>query len=420
MPKRFFLPPFLFSVLIARAAPSADVNVSSLTWSECVIAAKESNPQYIAAYKSFEASKANLKQSYNGFMPSVGLSSSYSESDSSTEGEWSASGNASMDLVNFQSSADIHSAAAQKRQARASWDATSAQVRFNLRQAFANLLFAQEQVAVSLKIEELRKKNADLVSLKYESGRESKGNMLRSKAELRDAQAGVAQAQRNLAVSQQELNRWLGRDPFAAVSVKGQLGLTPDPVKPDIGAVAQTHPEVKVSQASLSVSQARLKSARSSLWPSLTANYTRSFSDDHYFPGNPSWSASGIVRYPLFGGGLTSTFYGVSSAKRGVEESQENLRATEYRVRTDLETAWAAMADATDQIEVQNQFLVAARQRNSEAMVRYSSGLMSYENWEDVVTELVNFERSAIRAERDAMVAEASWNSALGKILEEQ
>jgi hypothetical protein len=63
------------------------------------------------------------------------------------------------------------------------------------------------------------------------------------------------------------------------------------------------------------------------------------------------------------------------------------------------------MADATDQIEVQNQFLVAARQRNSEAMVRYSSGLMSYENWEDVVTELVNFERSAIRAERDAMVA---------------
>jgi outer membrane protein TolC len=64
-------------------------------------------------------------------------------------------------------------------------------------------------------------------------------------------------------------------------------------------------------------------------------------------------------------------------------------------------------------------YLESARQRNDEATIRYSSGLMTYENWEIVVTDLVNFERSSIRSKRDAVVSEASWEQSIGKTLEE-
>lgn len=404
---------------LPQAIHADEIAISSLTWADCVTSAKNNNPQYLAANRSYEAARADLKQSYNGFLPTLGLSSAYSKTNSSSEGQWSASGDASLDLLNFQASADIYSAAASRRQAKASWDATSADVRFNLRQAFANLLFAQEQVIVSKKILDIRQKNADLVALKYDSGRESKGNMLRSKAEMVEARAGLSQANRSLVVAQQELNQWLGRDLFSPIVAQGALGVPGSPSSPDFDAVIESHPLVQVAEANVSLSEARLKSARSSLWPSLSANYTRSFTGDNYFPDNPSWVASGVVRYPLFGGGLTSTYYGVSSAKRSREKATEDLRTTRYRVRTDLESAWASFVDSVEQIDVQDQFLAAARQRNSESTVRYSSGLMSYENWEDVVTDLVNFERSSIRAERDAMVAEAAWNSALGKTLEE-
>jgi hypothetical protein len=45
---------------------------------------------------------------------------------------------------------------------------------------------------------------------------------------------------------------------------------------------------------------------------------------------------------------------------------------------------------------------------------------MSYEDWERIVTERVNFEKSVIQAERDAIFAEAQWDNARGIGLGEQ
>jgi hypothetical protein len=49
----------------------------------------------------------------------------------------------------------------------------------------------------------------------------------------------------------------------------------------------------------------------------------------------------------------------------------------------------------------------------------YESGLMSFENWEQIVTDYVSFKRSALRARRDAVAAEAAWMSVLGRGMDE-
>ena len=40
---------------------------------------------------------------------------------------------------------------------------------------------------------------------------------------------------------------------------------------------------------------------------------------------------------------------------------------------------------------------------------------MTYEDWELIVTDRVNFERSLVQAQRDAVIAEAQWTKAQGK-----
>jgi outer membrane protein TolC len=120
------------------------------------------------------------------------------------------------------------------------------------------------------------------------------------------------------------------------------------------------------------------------------------------------------VSLPIFGGGPTASYYDIKSSARDLERADQERRATRSEVRSDLENAWSGRASADEQVEVQNAFLEAARQRNGEADVRYSNGLMSYENWEVIVTERVNYERGLIRAQRDAVVAAAQWERSLG------
>src|SRR3989338_2104474 len=77
----------------------------------------------------------------------------------------------------------------------------------NLPRAFTELLFSQTSIEVSRTILERRQRNAQLVALRYDSGRESRGNMLRSRAQALQAQTDLAAALRDLRTSQKSLQR---------------------------------------------------------------------------------------------------------------------------------------------------------------------------------------------------------------------
>ncbi|HOW27951.1 MAG TPA: TolC family protein [Elusimicrobiota bacterium] len=418
----------LFILCLAVASPAlspseqrAEESAVPLTWEDCVRRAERQNPDLISARKSLEGQQSRYRGSLNNVLPQVTLSNSYSNSDNSTgASRWQAQGSVRLDLLNLKNYSTISKASISVKQSSAALRIQSSELRYSLRKAFADLLTTQEEVVVSEKICEIRRSNARTVSLKYESGRESKGNMLKAKAELAQAEASLAQARRSLRANQQVLNRQLGQGDFAAVAVTGTLGVPVLPVFSDPDSLVGRHPQIDSLEASRSLAKESLSEARSDLWPTLSASYSRSTSDRSYFPSdNYHWNVSGVLSLPLFGGGPTATYHAVSAAKRDAEKAEENLRAKRYQIRSELESSWADLAGKIDQVHVQQQFLEAARQRNSEALVRYSSGLMSFEEWELVVAELVSYERSVIQSRQNAAIAEAAWYKALGSGLEE-
>src|SRR4029077_4509594 len=103
---------------------------------------------------------------------------------------------------------------------------------------------------------------------------------------------------------------------------------------------------------------------------------------------------TGTVNYPLFGNGLTSTYYASQSAQFTYEKAQQDLRSLRLQTLTTLESAWSAFTQAQDQIRVQSAFLAADRQRKSEYDVLYQSGLLPFQEWILVVNEYVNFQTS--------------------------
>lgn len=402
-------------LFIGSAARAAD----PLTWDDAVRRAAARNPELAAARAGEDAARARRASSVNGFLPSVALSQRLSRSDGAAK-IWSASGDASWDLYNGGAWAGYGAADAALREAQFQRRLVSADLRLDLFTAYAGLLFAQRQIGVAQKIRDLRSDNAQMVDLKYRSGREYKGNRLRAAAELAQAEADLAQAQRDLSSAQSALGRRLGDEAFEAWTATGSLAVPSASVRPDWNALIADHPRVRLAESGVDAARAAHQKARSGLAPTLSVGYSRRYDGPDFFPDTPHWSASGLVSWPIFGKGLTGAFFDAVAARRDWKAREENLRAARLELRRSLESAWSDWAARADRVAVQNQFLAAIEQQNSEASLRYTSGLMSFENWEQVVTDLVNIERSALQAERDAAVAEAAWRNARGVPLEDQ
>ncbi len=405
---------FLFSVKAAAAE-------RALSWEEAVFQAARVNPSLASSRLSLDASREFYYGSFNNVLPSLSLSNSVSESNAGRSPAWSATGSASVSLFDMGKIASIRSASASWSAAEASLRAQSAALRSSLRQSFSALLFTQYSLVTSRRILELRSHDAELVTLRYDSGRESKGNKMRSSAQSLQARVAVDSTERDLRTARRDMGRQLGREEFEEYVATGSFASASPPARPgDFRELLALRPDVAAAEASLRSSKAALESARSVLWPSLSANYQRARTGPSEFPSaRSSWSAGATLSYSLFAGGPTAAYHSTLAARRRYESSEVDLAAARQAALTDLETAWSNYADAADQVRVQDALLAAARQRNDEADVRYASGLLSFDNWEVIVSDRVNTERQALSARRAAMDAETAWDRALGRAVGE-
>jgi len=401
--------------------PPSPTPARLLSWDDCVALAAQKNPALVSAGYAGRASRANYLGSFNGLMPSLTLSNSYSANNSNAGPSYAAQGSASVNLFDMGQIAGIKTAAASYSQAQASLRLASASLRFGLRSAFAQAYIAEKNVDVARKILEIQKRNAEEVALKYQSGKEYKGNMLSAQALSLQAQANLAQTLRSVRTARQALDQQLGLDEFSEVAVTGTLAAQAPPDFPArMHDFLSARPDVAVQEAAVMTQRASVASAESSLWPSLSANYARFRGGSAEFPSDTyGWSAGAVLSYPLFGGGPTSTYFAVKSAKNSLEKSLQDLRTVRNAAIVDLENTWAAYCNAMDGLRVAEANLEATRQRNAEAEVRYASGLITYDNWEVIVAEWVNAEQQAKVAQLSAVTAQAAWEKSLGKALGE-
>ncbi len=417
-----------FLILCLAGTSAWCQNASPLTWDECVRMAALRNPDLRSALEGMESSRAQYRGSYNGILPKLSLSNSYTDSSSSNFGGsgsseskvWQAAGTASLNLIDFNQWATIQSASASLRQNEANYRVSSANTLLGLYKSFASLLYAQEEIHVFASIRDTWKMNADMINLRYRSGSESKGNNMNTQAQLLQANTNLTQSSRDVQVAQQQLSQSLGMDEFNALVVTGTWTVAQAPTPhPDMMNLLTKEPQIQAQLAVVDQARAAIKIAHSSLWPTLSLNYTKGTEGATEFPSNPFWSFTGVASYPLFGGGLTSTYYASQAAERSYEKATDDLRSLRNQLLSNLESAWSAFAQAEDQVRVQQAFLAADRQRKAEYDVLYQSGLLSFQEWILVVEEYVNFQTSFLRAEQNLILAEAQWRFATGEQLGE-
>jgi outer membrane protein TolC len=312
----------------------------------------------------------------------------------------------------FLTKGNIDQARAQLNLAFANLNGEKATLSFNLKSAFAQLLYAQKLIKINRDVIDIRQGNARLVRLLYEGGSEDKGNMELSQANLDQAVYNLDQAVRTRDLSGVQLGVYVGQDLPAPVLAEGELRTDVLPARPDFNRLALLTPFYFQRQAQVGAAAAGITIADSGWYPTVTANASAYRTDSQFPLKNHGWSAAFSVSYPIFQGG--ATYFDVKAASASLRQALDNLRSGANDAALTLAQMFKNMVDAEDNVRIQQELLNATGLRYKIAEADYRNGLMSFQDFNTITNDYVGQQQSLLSAQLAAVVAEASWEEARG------
>ena len=387
-----------------------------LTWADCVREAAQHNPDLAAVDASVQQARFQHRASYGNFYPQLSFDSGYTKARvaSGLSSDLSLGLTLSQNLfAGFRDKGQVEQTRAELEAAAATRHGVGAQVSFELKAAFAQLLFAQEQVQLAEAIAARLKENMGMVELRFEAGREHKGSFLRSEANFHEAAFEVEQAKRALVVAQQGLARVLGRTEAGTVRVTGNFDVTPPEETPDFSALARQTPAHQQPEAQLRAAQAAVTVARASFFPELSASGSLTQGGSDLPVDTSGWSAGLFLTLPLFSGG--QDFYDLQGARANYRQAQETLHSVDNQLLLDLRQAFAQFQDAIGRAAVQEEFLQASDVRAEITRNLYTTGLVSFDDWDVIENDLISARKQTLASLRDRLIAEGAWELAQGK-----
>ncbi len=375
--------------------------------------AKRNNPELQSARKQTEAAQWSLYRSYSSFLPQLSASASTGQSTSGTPAATanSSSYGLSVSQTLFSGLDNYYSAWSARTDLdyyRAALLKAEADVYYSLRQAFVDLSVAGENLTLYKQILDRRRNNSDLIGLRYDSGREDKGALLRTQADQADAAASVAAAERALALARLKLSQLISTEVDKA---EGELAAG-TVAAPDYGkflAVAPAH-IMKVKQ--LEKADIALRQTVGGFLPSvsLSGSYRKNGSDWPPQSDSNSWSLS--LSYSLFPGGANIIDRAIYAAQ--YDQAKQDYQQASNDLRYGLQSAYQAFLDALEAEKTARLSLDAASLRAEIARTKYINGLTTYDEWDRIENDYISAQRNLLSRKRSALYAEAAWFNSYG------
>lgn len=415
------------------------VPTTKMTWEECVQKARITNPDLLAARHAVENTDAARKGAYADFFPKItasysgtrtyrdtlggsGSSDTSSAETSTTAGlsssshysnQYVAQLNVEQQIFNgFKTKAQVDQARAQWYLSLADWSAQKAATSFSLKSAFAQLIYSQELIRIAQSIVDLRQRNVRLINLLYQSGRENKGALLLSQANLTQSEYAYNQALRNRDVSERQLTDAMGSRVPLPIEAVGELLTQTLPPTPNFDDLALKTPTRYQQQARTDASAAGLSIAQADLYPTLSASGSITKQSSEPLPRPDAWAIGFTASLPIFEGGRT--YFNVRAARAALQQNLEKLRGTIDEAALTLSQDFKSYVDAAEQVRVIEERLGAVKLRYQIAEAEYRNGLISFQDFDTITTDYVSQEQNYLATRRDAVIAEATWEQACG------
>jgi len=431
--RSYFLLSLAALPLFGPATTSISALAAPLTFEESVALAVQHSAALRNARASVTAAEQRGSAAYSGFFPQVSGDVTYVDRSGSSlptvtsTTAYSTSVTVTQNLfAGYQDQARIEQAAANVDIAHAALASAKAQLSRDLKFAFAGLAYAQDNVVLTDDILRRLEENLRLVELRFEGGRENKGSLLLSQASVAQGRFEQLQARQALSSAQAQLATVLGLTaPMGGTEgasvpdytvpdlhAVGTVSLAIPVAAPDFAALVRGAPDRRDAIARERSAGADVRLARAGFYPSVNVSGSVGRDGSAWFPNESSRVFSANVSIPFFSGGRD--YYGERGALSALDAVKANRESVEGQVLVRLKQTYAAYVESVEQLNVARGFLTAAQTRATIARARYENGLISFEDWDRIESELIQRRKALLQSQRDRVNAEAAWELAQG------
>lgn len=426
---------FVFFIAVLSCA----LRAGEMTWQECVDEAIVNSPSLASARAKLDQARANSWLATAGALPQVSVSADGSRQGTeyapgtvnyvggvpvpainSTGDSYSYGATASQLVFDFfKTLQDMESAGETERAAEMDYIMASATVRYNLMQAYAGLMKAQQLISITDAILTLRKQQVLEIRQMYLAGQENKGSLMSLEADLKEAEFEKDQAVRDLDLAKLTFAGALGRDKSGDIALKADFTAPTDPrQEPDFEKLFKTNPGLLMLIAQKNAAANAAGSAISAFFPSVYVNGSANRSANTFPPQNTNWSVGVGVSLPLLDGGR---LIAQSDAAQGsLRQAEADLKNGELNTMIQLKNAWNGYKDSAGSLDSQKSALDANVMRAKIADMQYKTGIITFDDWTIIQDGLVSAQKSYLSAEANLLTSEAAWIQAKGGTLEDE
>lgn len=408
----------LLATLLSVSGVLAQSNVV-LGWEECLVKTKTYNPDLVSARAAVRELEFGLTSASSGFLPTVTASANGSFGQNENSDVWTESKSSSGSLTLQQDLFTAGGNVAKRSRARAQLEIGKEQYRKTLadveqrtRLAYIDVLYAQDLIKLTQKIEERRANNVRLIQLRFDGGRENAGSLARTKAQLSQAEYESREAERALNYALRNLAAAIGiMQPVGGANGELNAG-RPDELV-DLESLMKQTPTYSIAMTQIEASKQGMKITRSGRFPSVALNASTSLGDrtgfDRY---DASWSVGLRASMPLFTGRQLSS--DVAAAKENIIQSEMDLLDTGNTLMASLQNQWNSFVDAVESEAVQEELFKAEELRAEISTAKYKQGLLSYEDWDIIESNLISQGKTHLQRRRTSELEQARWKNSLG------
>jgi outer membrane protein len=404
----------MFLLCLLLCIPSA--SALTLSFQDCVERVSGNNPELESARQKLRSAEEASKGALSPFFPELSANlSGVRQSPASAFGNplYSAGFGLKMNLFSgFRDSAQFRQARARLGVARATLDLTRAKISYQLRRSFAQAQYARDNVELTEKIRERRAQNERLVRALYENGRENKGSYLLSRALLEQAIFDARVARDQAVIANQQLAHVLGEDRLD-LSIQGEIRSLPPPGEAEVTSLLPLTPTHRIRNSEFELAEATAQGAWSGFLPSLDLSGSTGLRSADFLPDrNRQWSLGLTLSIPLLSG--LSTVRDVTSKSALKNASFSDLTTADFDLLSELRQSLFTYQQAVDKLRVDLGTLEAATVRATISRKRYNNGILMFEQWDIIETDLINRQKTALASKRDRIIAESAWMQSQG------
>ena len=247
-----------------------------------------------------------------------------------------------------------------------------------------------------------------------ELGRATRSDVLRSQVDLNNARVALLNAENGARNSLYALAEAVGvTEPLEPVET---ADLVAEPLPYDrqelLSMALSGAPSLVSARSQAAADDQAVTSAKSAYLPTLTFRGGWAWSNIEYPPQNRSWSMALSGQLPLFNGFTRESQLYTAQARADVSHSQE--RATELRLRKDLDQAWGTIQAAVASIGLAEQTVELSDEDLRVSQERYRLGLATILDLQAAQITLLQAEVDLIRRRFDYQLGLARVEALLG------